>query len=118
MKPIAVLASLFFCYVILLIPEYWALRALALQHSNLYEYICILIAAPAFLTLLQVLLYTEFMKMENYLTLVMLVWMVFFFMGFTKTKWLVPATAIVGATIVFYTSFKGFEKVSDKEQLE
>lgn len=115
LQPFALLASLFFCYVILLIPEYWALRALAVLHGNIYEYCCILIAAPAILTLLHVLLYTDDLKMDNYLSLVFLVWMLFFFAGFTPAKWLIPAIALFGLIIVFYTSFRSFEKVADKK---
>ncbi|MGC4234604.1 MAG: hypothetical protein QM594_16600 [Niabella sp.] len=115
LKPFAILASLFCCYAILLIPEYWALRALAALHANIYEYCCILIAAPAILTLLHVLLYTDDLKMDSYLSLVFLVWMLFFFAGFTQTKWLIPAIALFGLIIVFYTSFRSFEKVADKE---
>ncbi|MFT4094513.1 MAG: hypothetical protein QM640_12820 [Niabella sp.] len=115
LQPFAILASLFFCYAILLIPEYWALRALAVSHGNIYEYCCILIAAPAILTLLHVLLYTDDLKMDGYLSLVFLVWMLFFFAGFTQTKWLIPAIALSALTIVFYTSFRNFEKVAGKK---
>lgn len=116
LKPFAILASLFCCYAILLIPEYWALRALAALHGNIYEYCCILIAAPAILTLLHVLLYTDDLKMDGYLSLVFLVWMLFFFAGFTQTKWLIPAIALFGLIIVFYTSFRSFEKAAGKKK--
>lgn len=114
LKPFAILISLFFCYAILLIPEYWALRALAVLHGNIYEYCCILIAVPAILTLLHVLLYTDDLKMDGYLSLVFLVWILFFFAGFTQTRWLIPAIALFGLIIVFYTSFRTFEKVAGK----
>jgi len=116
--PIKILISIFFYYVLLLIPEYWALRGVALLHHNSYEYFCILLAAPAILTLIHCLLYGDDLNMEGFLGLVFLLWIVFFFFGFTHTKWLVPVVAIAGCLIVFLLSFKGFEKNASIEKLE
>ncbi|MCH5721381.1 hypothetical protein [Niabella hibiscisoli] len=118
MQPFRILAAFFLCYLVLLLPECWALRALAVQHHQEYEYSCMIIAGPAILCLLHVLLYTDDFKMDGYLSLVFLVWILFFFLSFSENKWLLPATAIAGVLIVFYTSFRSFEKKATVEKLE
>ncbi len=113
-----ILAAFLLCYLVLLLPEFWALRALALQHHQVYEYICMLLAGPAILSLLHVLLYTDDFKIDGYLSLVFLVWILFFFLSFAENKWLLPVIALTGAGIVFYTSFRNFEKRATIERLE
>ncbi|MGE9310202.1 hypothetical protein ACLOAU_01035 [Niabella sp. CJ426] len=118
LRPFHILTALFLCYLVLLLPEFWALRALALQHHQVYEYSCMLIAGPAILSLLHVLLYTDDFKMDGYLSLVFLVWILFFFLSFTENKWLLPVIAAAGVCIVFCTSFRNFEKKAAIEKLE
>lgn len=113
-----ILGNLFLCYLILLLPEFWALRALAVQHHQPYEYGCMLLTGPAVLTLLHVLLYTDDFKMDGYLSVVFLVWILFFFMSFSENKWLPPLIAGAGVLIVFFTSFRSFEKKANIEKLE
>ncbi|GEM_PF-1248522 len=117
-RSIHLLASFFLSYTILLLPEFWALRTLAVQHRQIYEYSCMIFAGPAFLSLLHVLLYTDDFKMDGYLSVVFLVWILFFFLSFAENKWLLPIAAIAGMLIVFYTSFRNFEKKSTIEKLE
>lgn len=117
-KRISILISLLIGYTLLLLPEFWALRGMAILHHNTYEYVCMLLAAPAILTLLHCLLYTEDMNLENYLSLVFLVWIVFFFFGFSTTKWLIPVLGFISCCLVFFTSFHRFEKKAEIEKLE
>lgn len=117
-NPLLILGAVFLCYFILLLPEYWALRALAVQHHQVYEYGCMILAGPAILTLLHTLLYTDDFKMEGYLSIVFLIWLLFFFLSFSPNKWLTPLIALAGMLIVFFTSFRSFEKRATTEKLE
>jgi hypothetical protein len=117
-QPLRILFSTFLCYLILLLPECWALRALALQHHQVYEYCCMMLTGPAVLSLLHVLLYTDDFKMDGYLSLVFVVWILFFFLSFSENKWLLPVIALAGMLIVFYTSFRSFEQRAVIEKLE
>lgn len=107
---VKILLSLFLVYAIICLPEWWALRALAFMHGNWYDYVCMVIAGPSLLLLLHTLLYTDNLNMEGFLYLLFGVWLVFFFFSFSENKWLVPCIALLGATIVFFTSFRHYQK--------
>lgn len=113
-----ILSALFVLYLAIFLPEIWALRSLGFLHGYWYSYTCMIITGPLFLQLLHVLLYTDDMSLKNYIPLAMGVWLVFFFFSLSDNKWLVPAIALTGVIMVFFTSFKNFEKKAEVEKLE
>lgn len=118
LKSSSILLSLVLLYAVILIPEFWALRALIVVHHLIGEYGCMIFLAPALLTLLHVLLYTDDFNMDSYLSIVFLVWIVLFFSSFTQHKWFLPIAVSCGYCIVFYTSFRNYEKKPNVEKLE
>jgi hypothetical protein len=117
-KPVTTLLSLLSVYVIVLIPEIWALKGVALQQHAIANYIWMIATGPAFLLLIHCLLYTEDMKMEDFLKLVAGVWIVALFFSLSSNHWLLPFICISMAAIVFFTSYYKYEKNTEVEGLE
>ncbi len=113
-----IILQLLIAYLLIYLPEIWALRALWLVHGNLYSYICMVIGGPAILALLHTLLYTDDMSMDSFLPLLFGIWLLFFFFSFSQNKWLIPFVSLFGCIVVFYTSFRSFEKQGEVENLE
>lgn len=113
-----VFGNLLLVYVLLCLPEFWALRGLGFLHHNWYTYLCMITSGPFILLLLHCLLYSDDMTMENYLPLLFGVCMVLFFFSFSENKWLVPAVAFSGSVVIFYTSFRKYERRSEVERLD
>ncbi|MEP7377586.1 MAG: hypothetical protein ABI675_29545 [Chitinophagaceae bacterium] len=112
------LLSLFCVYVVLLLPEAWALRALITNRGNASEYLWMLLTGPSFLLLLHSLLYTEDMKMEEFLKLLFGVWLVFVFFSLSRNHWLLPAICFVFSPVIFLISYYKYEKNTEIEGLE
>ena len=115
---IAILLSLLGIYGTLLIPEAWALRALIINRDNISEYLWMVLTGPLLLVLLHSLLYTEDMKMEEFLKLLFGVWVVFVFFSLSRNHWLLPAICVVFAPIIFLISYYKYEKNTEVEGLE
>jgi hypothetical protein len=102
--------SLFFIYTILLLPEMWALRGVSMVQDQSWEYLWLVLTGPTFLLLLHVLLYSESMKIEEYLKLLFGVWIVFFFLSFSSWHWLLPLICTLFSAAIFFTSYYQYEK--------
>ena len=112
------LLALLCVYCILLLPEAWALRALIINRDNGSEYLWMVLTGPSLLLLLHSLLYTEDMKMEEFLKLLFGVWVVFVFFSLSKNHWLLPAICFVFSPVVFLISYYKYEKNTEIEGLE
>lgn len=117
-KSIVIILSLLAVYTILLIPETWALRAVAVNQGNITDYIWMVLTGPSLLLLLHCLLYTEDMTMEEYLKLLFGVWVVFVFFSLSRNHWILPAIALFFGTIIFLISYYKYEKNTEVEGLE
>ncbi len=102
--------SLLVVYVIVLLPEAWCIRALITHQHNPVEYFWMVITGPLFLLLLHSLLYTETMKIADYLKLLFGVWMVFLFFSFSNNHWLMPLICLVFSTVIFFISYYQYEE--------
>lgn len=112
------LLSLLGVYCILLLPEAWALRALIINKDNTGEYVWMMLTGPFLLLLLNSLLYTEDMKMEEFLKLLFGIWVVFVFFSLSRNHWLLPAICFVFAPVIFLMSYYKYEKNTEIEGLE
>ena len=117
-KPWSTLLSLLGVYTIVLIPELWALKGLAIQQHAIMNYIWMLLTGPSLLLLLHCLLYTEDMKMEGFLQLLFGVWIVMLFFSLSSNRWLLPLICLGMALIIFFTSYYRYEKNAEVEGLE
>lgn len=117
-KNIVIILSLLAVYVILLIPEAWALRAVAINQENIADYIWMILTGPSLLLLLHSLLYTEDLTMEEYLKLLFGVWVVFVFFSLSRNHWILPAIALIFGTIIFMISYYKYEKNTEVEGLQ
>jgi hypothetical protein len=117
-KGFSTLLSLLGVYCILLLPEAWALRALIMVKGNTWEYVWMMLTGPFLLLLLNSLLYTEDMKMEEFLKLLFGVWVVFVFFSLSRNHWLLPAICFVFGPVIFLMSYYKYEKNSEIEGLE
>jgi hypothetical protein len=117
-KGLSTLLSLLGVYCILLLPEAWALRALIVSRDNAAEYIWMILTGPSLLLLLNSLLYTEDMKMEEFLKLLFGVWVVFVFFSLSRNHWLLPAICVIFSPIIFLMSYYKYEKNTEIEGLE
>ena len=117
-KGLSTLLSLLCVYCILLLPEAWALRALIVSKDNAAEYIWMILTGPSLLLLLNSLLYTEEMKMEEFLKLLFGVWVVFVFFSLSRNHWLLPAICFIFSPIIFLMSYYKYEKNTEIEGLE
>ena len=109
-----ILSALLLFYILLCVPEFWALRGLALTHGNWYSYLCMITGAPLILLFLHCLLYTDDMAIDSFLPLLSGVALVLFFFSFSDNKWLIPAITLFGSFIVFHTSFRTYERLHNK----
>ena len=117
-RNLVTLLSLLGVYTIILLPEVWALRGVIINHGNAKDFIWMILTGPSLLLLLHSLLYTEDMKMEEFLKLLFGIWIVFVFFSLSRSHWLLPAIAITFSTIVFLMSYYKYEKNSEIEGLE
>jgi hypothetical protein len=117
-KPLTTLFTLLGVYMIVLIPEIWALKGVALQQHAVMEYIWMIITGPSLLLLLHCLLYTEDMKMAGFLQLLFGVWIVTIFFSLSSNRWLLSLICPGMALIVFLTSYYRFEKNTEVKGLE
>lgn len=112
------LLSLLFVYAIILMPEAWALRGLIINQGDSSDYIWMILTGPSLLTLLHSLLYTEDMKMEEFLKLLFGIWIVYVFFSLSRSHWLLPAIAGIFSVIIFLMSYSHYEKNTEVEKLE
>ena len=117
-KPFATLLSLLGVYIIVLIPEIWALKGVAIQQQAVINYIWMILTGPSLLLLLHCLLYTEDMKMEAFLQLLFGVWIVALFFSLSSYHWLLPLICLSMAILIFFTSYYGYEKNTKVKGLE
>ena len=112
------LLSLLGVYTIILLPEAWALRGFIINQGHAIDYVWMILTGPSLLLLLHSLLYTEDMKMEEFLKLLFGVWIVMVFFSLSKSHWILPAICFVFATIIFFISYDKYEKNMEVEGLE
>lgn len=117
-KSLSTLISLLGVYFIVLIPEIWALKGVAIQQHAVIDYIWMVLTGPSLLLLLHCLLYTEDMKMEGYLQLLFGVWIVTLFFSLSSQRWLMPLIFLGMSVFIFYSSYYRYEKNSEVEGLE
>jgi len=115
---LSILMYLLGVYIVLLLPEAWALRALMINHEKPGEYVWMILTGPFLLLLLHSLLFTEDMKMEEFLKLLFGVWVVFVFFSLSRNHWIPPLVGFVFAPIIFLMSYHRYEKNTDIEGLE
>jgi hypothetical protein len=107
------LLSLLGIYCLLLIPEFWALKGIIFIQDDPVQYLWLLLTGPAVLLLIHSLLYSDDLKMEDFLALLFGIWVVFIFFSLSATKWLMPAIAGTIGAVVFCISYYRFEKKVD-----
>ena len=117
-KPLVTLVSLLGVYSIVLSPEIWALKGVAIQQHAIADYAWMVLTGPSLLLLLHCLLYTEDMKMEGFLQLLFGVWIVTLFFSLSSMHWLLPLVCLGMATVIFFTSYYKYEKKTEVEGLE
>ncbi len=118
LRPFQTLLTLFFIYFLLLLPELWALKAVAVNQHQLIDFTCIVATGPAMLLLMHCLLYTGDMKMEGYLQLLFGIWIVSIFFSLSANRWLLPLICMAMSCIIFYMSYYRYEKNAEAEALE
>ena len=109
---------LFSVYLIILIPEFWALKGVAMEHHAFMDYLVIVATAPCMLLLMHAMLYTEDYQMEDYLKMLFGIWTVYFFFGLSNFRWLLPIVSLIAAFIIFYTTYYRYEKNMEVEGIE
>lgn len=117
-KPLTTLLSLLGVYIIVLLPEIWALKGVAIQQHDVTNYIWMILMGPSLLLLLHCLLYTEDMKMEGFLQLLFGVWIVTLFFSLSANRWLLPLICLGMAVFIFFNSYYRYEKNIEVEGLE
>jgi len=117
-KPLNTLFSLLGVYLVVLIPEIWALKGVAIQQQAVMDYIWMILSGPSLLLLLHCLLYTDDMKMEGFLQLLFGVWIVSLFFSLSSTRWLMPLIFLGMAVFIFFSSYYKYEKNMAIERLE
>ncbi|MBL7748518.1 MAG: hypothetical protein JNM19_13875 [Chitinophagaceae bacterium] len=117
-KATLLLFTLFLLYCILLLPEAWALLGVAINQHNWQDYGWMLLTGPSLLLLINSLLYTEDMKMEEFLKLLFGIWIVFILFSLSKNHWLIPLICILFGTIIFLLSYRRYEKNMEVEGIE
>jgi hypothetical protein len=117
-RGLSTLISLLGVYIVLLLPEAWALRGLIINRDNVSEYLWMVLTGPSLLLLLHSLLYTEDMNMEEFLKLLFGVWVVFVFFSLSRNHWLLPAICFVFSPVIFLISYYKYEKNTEIEGLE
>ena len=117
-KPLITLLSLLGIYTIVLIPEIWALKGVAIQQHAVMNYVWMILTGPSLLLLLHCLLYTDDMKMEGFLQLLFGVWIVTLFFSLSSNRWLMPLIFLGMAVFIFFSSYYKYEKNMEVEGLE
>jgi hypothetical protein len=117
-KPLSTLLSLLGVYIIILIPEIWALKGVAIEQHAPIDYVWMILTGPSLLLLLHCLLYTDDMKMEGFLQLLFGVWIVTIFFSLSSNRWLLPLICLGMAVIIYFTSYYRYEKNTEVEALE
>jgi hypothetical protein len=117
-KPVSTLFSLLGVYLVVLIPEIWALKGVAIQQHDIINYVWMILTGPALLLLLHCLLYTEDMKMEGFLQLLFGVWIVTIFFSLSSNRWMLPLICLGMAIFIFFNSYYAYEKKAEIESLE
>jgi hypothetical protein len=117
-KRLTTLLSLLGVYCIVLLPEIWALRGVAIRQDAIAGYVWMVATGPSLLLLLHCLLYTEDMKMGGFLQLLFGVWIVTVFFSLSSNHWLLPLICLGMAIIIFFTSYDQYEKNTEVEGLE
>ena len=117
-RSFTVLLSLLGVYVIVLIPEIWALKGVAAHQHDVLNYVWMILTGPSLLVLLHCLLYTEDMKMEGFLQLLFGVWIVTIFFSLSSNRWLLPFICLGMSIFIFYSSYYKYEKNSGVKGLE
>ncbi len=97
-------------YSILLLPEAWAIWGVVQAQHNWSNYIVLCLSGPSLLLLLHALLYTEDMRIEEFLKLLFGVWIVFIFFSLSENKWLIPLISFGAGSIIFLSSYYKYEK--------
>jgi hypothetical protein len=110
LRGVFMLLSLLGVYTVLLLPEMWALRGLIIYQGHGTDYFWMIISGPLLLLLLHSLLYSEDMKMEEFLKLIFGIWIVFLFFSLSPNHWIIPAICFVFSAIIFHISYRGYEK--------
>lgn len=117
-KPLITLLSLLGIYTIVLIPEIWALKGVAIQQHAVMNYVWMILTGPSLLLLLHCLLYTDDMKMEGFLQLLFGVWIVTLFFSLSSNRWLMPLIFLGMSVFIFFSSYYKYEKNMEVEGLE
>ena len=115
LKRFQILLTQLLVYCVLLLPETWALLGVAIQQQNWPAYGWMIASGPAILLTLYSLLYTENMKMEEFLKLIFGVWIVLIFFSLSSQRWLIPIVCTGFGTVVFYMSYYRYEKNMETE---
>jgi len=108
-RSLITLAGLLAVYVIILLPEGWALRGLWVHQHHAGDYLWMILTGPLFLLLIHVLLYTENMGLKELLQLLFGVWIVFVLFSLSKQHWLLPAIGLFFSVLLFRLSYRGYE---------
>ncbi len=111
------LLSLWGIYCLLLIPEFWALKGIIIIQHDPEQFGWLLVTGPAVLLLIHSLLYSDDLKMEDFLALLFGIWVVFIFFSLSTMKWLMPLIAGTIGTVVFCLSYYRFEKKVDVDAI-
>lgn len=118
LKKLHLFLSLLVIYVVILLPEIWALKGVAIIQQESGNYLWMILSGPCILLLLHCLLYTEDMKMEAYMQLVFGAWIVLVFFSLSENKWLIPIICGLMALFIFFSSYYSYEKKAATEKLE
>jgi hypothetical protein len=110
--------SLLVIYIVVLLPEIWALKGVAIIQQESANYIWMILSGPCILLLMHCLLYTEDMKMEAYMQLVFGAWIVLIFFSLSDNKWMIPIICGLMSLFIFYSSYYNYEKKAVVEKLE
>jgi hypothetical protein len=113
-----ILLSLLGLYCVLLIPEWWALKGVIIIQHDVVQYGWLIVTGPAVLLLIHSLLYSDDLKMEDFLGLLFGIWVVFIFFSLSAMKWLMPLIAGGIGTAVFFISYYRFEKKVDTDNTD
>lgn len=117
-KSLQTILSFFLVYIILLLPEFWALKGIATHQHAMEEYAWMILAGPSVLLLLHCLLYTEDFSMESFLQIVFGIWVVLIFFSLSSWKWMIPLVCLAMAIFIFNTSYYSYEKKAEVEKPE
>jgi len=117
-KRVTILGSLFLLYIILLLPEAWALLGLGINQHNWYDYLWMVATGPSVLLLLHSLLYSEDMTMEEFLKLLFGVWIVLLLFSLSKNHWLIAIACLALGVASFFITYYRYEKNAEAEGIE